>query len=135
MIKNKLHYVYYRFYRLQVSVGNDGIAVFSSIAMMSFILMLNLFFIIGAIYAFTGAKILSGNPVAIGLGIYGSILTILYILFIYNGRYKAIIKENMGESTEKVKKGNIAVCLYLLISILLLAVGFYLMIQKNLRFL
>lgn len=129
-MRERLDNIYYRFYRFQVSVGNSGVAVTFSLIFLSFLLLINLFSIFFILHGFLEIKMPFHNAID-GLITVGVIILINYFLFIYRERYKAIIKNHKNESTKNVRNGNIKVIAYIVLSFIMIIVGFYLMIMRN----
>lgn len=130
-MKHKLEYLYYRAYRSQVSLGNGMIARYTAVMLLSFLIGLNFYSILFMAYGIFGVTLLlEGGGIAGGL-IMLSLMIVGYLLLINGKRYKSIIDKYKGESETSVKKGNRNVLLYMLFSVLLLLLGFYLMIRRN----
>jgi hypothetical protein len=132
-MREKLDYVYYRFYRFQISVGNGIAAVPISLLFFSMSLMFNFFSMGCLFYGFGGVNIPSGDilPWVISFLSFGIIIN--YLLFIKNKRYERVIKNYENETSVSVKKGNLWVILYFLTTFIFLGVGFYSMILRNSR--
>ncbi len=130
-MRDRLDYIYYRFYRFQVSVGNGSIAIMFSFLFLSFLLMINFFAFAYILYAFFGIKMPLQNATIGGLTVIGIICVVNYFLFIYRNRYQKIIKRYKGEKSATVRKGNIAVVIYMVFSFIMIATSFYLMIMRN----
>jgi uncharacterized membrane protein len=130
-MRQKLDYIYYRFYRFQVSVGNGQVAVAFSLLFFSFLLMVNVQSVMGFLYAFAGIKVPYDNPGIIGLTIIGLITFINMILFIYRQRYKSIIKRYKDESKDAVRTGNIYIIVYMILTFVMFFVGLILMMERN----
>ncbi|NQX37353.1 hypothetical protein SAMN05421820_103672 [Pedobacter steynii] len=130
-MRDRLDYIYYRLYRFQISVGNGSIAIMFSFLFLSFLVMINFFAFTYILYALFGIKILLLNGGTFGFIVVGMIPVINYFLFIYGKRYQEIIKRYKKEKPEAVKKGNIAVVIYMVFSFVMIGMGFYLMIMRN----
>lgn len=101
-MRNKLDFLYYRFYRFQVSVGNGNVAIAFSLLFMSFLVMINFFTIISILCIIVNFDVSFFNPVYVGLSSIFFIVGINYSLFIKNKRYKLIIKTHKNESKNDV---------------------------------
>ena len=130
-MRNKLDYIYYRFYRFQVAVGNGNVAFTFSFIFLSFLVMLNFFAFTFILYAFLDIRLPFKNPVIGGLTVLGVIFLINFFLFIYGKRYLAIINRYKNEPLNTVKKGNFAVISYMIFSFGVIGLSFYLMIMRN----
>lgn len=130
-MRDKLDSIFYRVYRFQVSVGNQAIAVFFSMLFISFLLTVNTVSVLNFLYAFKGIRYVDGNSVQLGLGTLGTLMFLNYCLFVYKGRYKKIIKRIRNEDGMEVVKGNLAVVLYAVSTIIILGLSFYMMILRN----
>ncbi|MBS7563795.1 hypothetical protein KHS38_05215 [Mucilaginibacter sp. Bleaf8] len=130
-MRKKIDYIYYKFYKFQVSVGNGSIALTFSFIFLSFLMMINFFTGAFILYAVSGIKLPFGNPVASGLIIISGIALINYFLFIHKNRYKKILKRHEGKNGSKIKSGNKTVLIYMILSFMMLGVGFWLMIMRN----
>ena len=126
-MRGKLDYIYYRLYRFQISVGNYDIAVFSSVLFLCFLILINFYSVLILLGVFAGIKlpIKNLNLTIVGLSIFLGILLILYFLFIFKKRYKQIIKKYQNEDKSAVKKGNISVTIFFIITILVIWLAFY----------
>ena len=132
-MRKRLDYIYYRFYRFQVSVGNGIIAVPMSLLFLS--LTLNFFSVISALYAFFGINVLSYHLKFGGVIVIGIIITTNYFLFAYGKRYKAIIERYENEGKLNVKNGNLYVVVYVVFTLILFGFGLYFMMLRNSGFL
>lgn len=93
--------------------------------------MLNFLTVGFVLYAFFGVKLQFGNPFIEGPLIIGIVTIINYFLFVHKKKYKAIIKTYKNETKNEIKKGNIMVSIYILLSFIMIGVGFWLMIMRN----
>lgn len=91
-----LEYLYYKFYRFQVWVGNDDIAVFTAALMIAFISVLYYFAIFFMKIIFIPDILLIPDSLFILFSIIILIgfLVILYVKFFYKNRYKKVIEDN-----------------------------------------
>lgn len=130
-MRDKLDYIYYRFYRFQVSVGNGIVAVPFAVLFLAFLIMLNFFSVVFFLYGLAGIKAPWHDAVITGVTVFFSVLTANCLLFIYDKRYKYIIKFYENEPKHNVRKGNIGIIIYMIISLALIGMGFYSMILRN----
>ena len=130
-MRNILDNIYYRIYCFQVSVGNSLVAVDYSLLLLLFLCVINVFSGINFIYAFTGLKILKDNPIIIGLSIFIFCFLLIFFLFIYQNRYKEIIKKNKRKRKLIFKENNLKVIMFMVATLILLGLSFYLMILRN----
>jgi uncharacterized membrane protein len=130
-MKEKLDYIYYRFYRFQVSVGNGAIAGPFTVMFLCFLLTVNFFSLANLLYGITGIAVQFENEIILGLIIPCIFGVAGYFLFIQGKRYKQIVKKYEKELKQQRKKGNLLVIGYFVLSILFLGFSFYLMIQRN----
>ncbi|MBC7508371.1 MAG: hypothetical protein H7320_06425 [Ferruginibacter sp.] len=127
-------YLYCRFYQLMCYVGNGDIAELAAIMFMTFIFTIHIvtiwMFIISVLHI-AGVMKVSVIFVIIQMA---SFLTFLYYTLVYNGK-SDIILENFKEETKSEKaKGRFILIAYIVISIILLYVSFYLKMMQNRRF-
>lgn len=90
-----LNYLYYRYYKFQVKVGNRDIAPFSAMLIIAFTMMLyyfSLFFIIIVIIPKDVLSRYAGYMISFSIPLFLFIMISLYNSFIYKSRYKKIIK-------------------------------------------
>jgi len=130
-MRNKLDYIYYRFYRFQVSVGNSFVAVPFALLFLTYLLILNFFSIVFFLYGLAGIKAPWHDAVITGSTCFLLVAAANYLLFIYKKRYRSIIKLYQNEPKHSVKRGNIAVVIYIIVSLALIGMGLYLMILRN----
>ncbi len=130
-MRKKLDYIYYRFYRFQVSVGNGNNATFASLMFMTFLFMVNCFSVSFILYGIFGIKLPLNNAISNGLTVVSLIFIFNYFIFIHNKRYKSIISLYNSETKDQIKKGNATIIIYLVLSFILMGIGFYLMILRN----
>lgn len=123
-----LEYLYYKFYRFQVWMGNDDIAVFTAALMIAFISVLyyfavffmkiifipDIFLIPDSLFMFFSIIILIG------------FLVILYMKFFYKNRYKKVIEDNRLKESN-----NLLAILFPLIAFILLVSGMFIKMLQN----
>lgn len=126
-----LEYLFYRYYRFQVRIGNADIATFSSMLIIAFTVMLYIFdfFIILSVLFPQLSPNLSWKFSFILLF---SIIALLYFLLIHKWKYKQIIKSKEKEYVGKGKRSFVAI-LFPLIGFLLFNLGCMLKILQNQR--
>jgi len=132
-MRQKLDYIYFRFYRFQVAVGNATVAVPFAYLFIVFLLVLNLLSITSTLYGLFGIKLLADNGLEKAFSIAFLLFVLSFFLFIYRGRYKKIIATYKMETKQASRKGNLFVCLYVVLTFLMMGIGFYLMILRNNR--
>lgn len=127
-----LRYSFYRFYQFMNSVGNGDVAEYYAFILMSVLISLNAFAFISIVYIVSGIKIDigQGSKLFIGLLFFG-LLILFYFLFIRKSKHLEIVKEYGQETTKKKIIGNAIIVGYILMSVGLLMLCFYLMIQRN----
>lgn len=127
-----LRYIFYRFYQFMNSVGNGDVAEYYALILMSLLIYSNIISIISGIYIVSGIKIDigQGSKIVTGLLFFG-LLILFYFLFLRKSKHLEIVNEYGQETTKKRIIGNAFIIAYILISIGLLMICFYLMIQKN----
>jgi hypothetical protein len=127
-----LKYSFYRIYQLFINTRNADVAEYFAIILLSVLVGLNTFALFSIVYIITGKSVdISHAPKFFsGLLFFGLLIT-FYLLLVRGEKYKKIIKEYEHESSRKRKKGNALTICYILISIGLLMLCMFLMIQKN----
>lgn len=126
---NFLTYLYYKYYRFQVRVGNGDIALFTSILFMMFITMLYYWGIQLLIFViFPNTKSWDLSYIKLGTVFLPCYLFLWCCLFVWRKkRYKKII-----EYYEKVSpKSSWGAILFPIIGFLVLCIGFVLIILRN----
>ena len=115
-----LHNLYFRAYRLMVSVGNGDIAEFASVMLLSMFFFINIISLNALLYSFglnidfwanTKFKLIAIMELSISIAV-------LYFLLVYNGKSDNIIKVFEDESKSNKRSGNIQFVLYLIGSFL-----------------
>ena len=130
-MREKLDYIYYRFYRFQIAVGNATVAVPFAFLFMLFLILTNLFSISYILYGLFGLELLARNGIIKTFSISILLLFLNFFLFIYRKRYKKIIKTYQKDTKHEIRRGNLLVILYVVFTFILIGVGFYLMILRN----
>jgi len=127
-----LRYSFYRFYQFMNSVGNGDVAEYYAFILMSVLISLNAFSLISIVYIVSGIKIDigQGSKLVTGLLFFG-LLILFYFLFVRKRKHLEIVNEYGQETTKKKIIGNAFIIGYILISVGLLMLCFYLMIQRN----
>lgn len=119
---------FFRFFQLMNSVGNSDLAEYYAIILMTMILTINFIFLSALFYVLLGLKL--DAKLLAGL-LFVGFLILFYFKFIHKNRFVVIAKEYENETSKKRIIGNIFIIGYIIISIGLLMLGFYLMMQKN----
>jgi hypothetical protein len=121
-----LEYLFCKYYNFQVRVGNADVAPFSSMLIISFVLMLYYFdFFIALSVLFPKS---SPNLVwEVNAIVLLSIIIFFYFLMIHKGKYKVILKRNYAQD-----KSSLFAILFPLIAFLLFNLGFILKMLQNL---
>ncbi len=127
-----LRYSFYRFYHLVSSAGNADVAEYFAIILMSVLIGLNTFTLFSIVDFIAGGSIdISQAPKLFSVLLFLGILIFLYLSFIRKGKHIEIIKVYEHETYKKKIIGTLCTICYILISIGLLILCFYLMMQRN----
>ncbi|MEO5942747.1 MAG: hypothetical protein ABIP30_12575 [Ferruginibacter sp.] len=126
-----LHYIYYRFYQLMVSVGNWDIAEFSSTMLMSLTFLLNIYFILGLLNFLFGMKVIPEHSDLLAIFPIFIIVAILYLLVGRKRKSDFILRKYEDEPIKNKKRGRAFIILYIILSIVLLVFSWILMGDKN----
>lgn len=127
-----LRYSFYRFYQFMNSVGNGDVAEYYAFILMSVLISLNALTFISFIYIVSGIKIDIGLDSKIVTGIlFFGLLILFYFLFVRKRKYLEIVNEYGQETIKNKILGNTFIIGYILISVGILILCFYLMIQRN----
>ena len=127
-----LRYSFYRFYQLVSSAGNADVAEYFAIILMSVLIGLNTFTLLSIVYYITGVSIdISQAPKLFSVLLFLGLLIFFYISFVRKDRHIEIIKEYEHETSKKKIIGTVITISYILMSIGLLILCFYLMMQRN----
>jgi len=114
------------------SAGNEDVAEYFAIMLMSVLIGLNSFTLFSIVYVLTGIPIdISHAPKLFSVLLFFGILIMLYILLIRKNKHIEIVKEFELETSKKKTIGIVLTISYILISIGLLMVCTYLMMLRN----
>ena len=126
-----LRSLFYRLYQLMISVGNEDVAEYYAIFLMTMTIMLN-------VYTASSIAYLTGHGIDLGLHtkfkiiLICALLTIIfYFSFVYKKKYLEIAKSYEMESDKNKSTGKLAAISYIVLSIALLIFSFFLMAKKN----
>ncbi len=126
-------YLYYKLYKLFVRMnGKDDIPEYTAMLGVGTLLFFNILAILSTVnvfYPFWSFPEISRATFFIYVGV--PYILILYFAFVFNGKYKRIIKEFTKEGEEQRKKGKRNVILYMAISLLLVIASLSLIVMKN----
>ena len=120
-----LEFLYYRYYRFQVRMGNADVAPFSSILIIAFVAMLyyfDFFILLGVLFP-TVSPNLSWKFNLILLLL---LIILLYFSLVHKGKWKKVIKEQ-----EKLKKGKWLSIILPILAFILFNLGFIIKILQN----
>ncbi len=127
-----LRYSFYRFYQLMNSAGNSDVAEYFAIIVMSVLIGLNTFTIFSIVYFVTGVSVdISQAPKLLSFLLFLGLLIFFYVSFVRKDRHIEIIKEYEHETSKNKIIGTVIAISYILMSIGLLLLCFYLMMQRN----
>jgi len=123
-----LEYLYYKYYRFQVWVGNADVAVFTAALMITFISVLYYFAIFFMKIIFIPNILLIPDSLFILFSIIILIgfLVILYMKFFYKNRYKKVIEDNRLKESS-----NLLAILFPLLAFILLVSGMFVKMLQN----
>jgi len=125
-----LEFLYYRYYKFQVRVGNSDIAPFSAMLIIASTIMLYYFSVFFLIIQ-VPKDILNFDITyfaIISLGLLVLLMITLYFLLVYKSKYKKIINEY---EKNIVSKKGIVPLLFPLIGFVLLIVSMFLKVLQN----
>lgn len=124
-----LKYLFYKYYRFAIAVGNKDIAKFQGYIMLFIFLNLNIVSFLGLLSIYVSYSLSMSD-----WKIYVSIAIEFASLFFYIKPYKAerIIEKYKYESDHKRVLGNLFTFLYSFVSFILFPLSIYLMMLKNL---
>ena len=127
-----LRYLFVRAHQLMVSVGNGDVANFAAVCFLAMTLMINIAALNGIINAFSSSRSswLPHNKLAGLCFVLGSI-AILYWFLVWNDKSISVLKKYENESKRERIQGRHILVSYVVGSIVLLMVSFYLMMKKN----
>jgi len=127
-----LRYSFYRIYQLLKSAGNEDVAEYFAITLMSVLIGLNTFTLFSIVYIVTGVSVdISKAPQLISGLLFFGLLILFYILLVRKNKHLEIVKEYEQETSKKKIIGTALTISYILISIGLLMFCMYLMMQRN----
>jgi len=124
---NYLEFLYYRYYKFQVKVGNSDIAPFSAMLIIAASIMLyyfDFFFVFSIVFPEIAPKM----SIYITIAFFVSIMLCLYLLLINRDKYKRIIKQ---QEEHLVRKDGIVALLFPLIGFVLFIGSMYLKVLQN----
>lgn len=124
---NFIKFLYYKYYKFQVRVGNADIAPFSAVLIIAFTLMLYYFdflFLFIIIYP----KFHFNNGIIESLSILALLIICFYFLLYHKGKYKRIIKSMEKEYGSKKSFLHI---LFVLIAFILYNLGWIFKMLQN----
>jgi len=124
---NYLEFLYYRYYKFQVKVGNSDIAPFSAMLIIAASIMLyyfDFFFVFSIVFPEIAPKM----SIYITFALFVSIMLYLYLLLIIRDKYKRIIKQ---QEEHLVRKDGIVALLFPLIGFVLFIGSMYLKVLQN----
>jgi len=128
---NYLEFLYYRYYKFQVRVGNSDIAPFSAMLIIASTIMLYYFgvFFLAIVLIPKDIFNLDTTYFAIAsVGLLVFLMITLYFLLVYKSKYKKIIKEHEKNTVDR--KGIVPL-LFPLIGFVLLVGSMFLKILQN----
>lgn len=126
-----LEFLYYRYYKCQVRLGNSDVAPFSAMLIISFTIMLYYFSFFFLTILFIPKDFIVINTSffkSFSVILFFSFIVVLYFLLIHKGKYKQIIKAK--EKEYRGKRSFIAI-LFPLIGFLLFNLGWILKMLQN----
>ncbi len=124
-----LEYLYCKYYRFQVKVGNQDIAPFSAMFIIAFTFILYYFSMFFFLILFVPQGILSTKFfVCISIFLFLFLIILLYLLLVHKGKYKKILKKYEKELKGKKRLGAI---LFPLIAFVLFNIGWILKMLQN----
>jgi hypothetical protein len=127
-----LRYSFYRIYQLVKSAGNEDVAEYFAIMLMSVLIGLNTFTLFSIVYVVTGDSVdISKAPQLVSGLLFFGLLILFYILLVRKNKHLEIVKEYKQETSKKKIIGTALTISYILISIGLLMFCMYLMMQRN----
>lgn len=129
-MREKLDYIYYRFYQFLrwIRVNNADINAANQFA---FTIVLNVSTIPCFLYAFCGIGIWRDSFFIVLLILLVGLMLIGDLLFLYKSRYLKIIKTYQSESPAETKRGNYQVLIYFVGSLFFLALSVFLVAARN----
>lgn len=127
-----LRYSFYRFYQLMNKVGNGDVAEYSAILLMSLLAFGNIISLLLLLDIIVNIKVdISQSPKLISIMLLFGLIILFYFLLVRKDKHLEIAKEYEHETSKKKIMGYVLTISYILMSIGLLMLCFYLMMQKN----
>jgi hypothetical protein len=124
---NFIKFLYYKYYKFQLKVGNEDIAPFSAVLIIAFTLMLYYFdFLFFYIVIFPESNIYNG--ITESLTVLALLIICFYFLLYHKGKYKRIIKSMEKEYGSKKSFLHI---LFPLLAFILYNLGWILKMLQN----
>jgi succinate dehydrogenase hydrophobic anchor subunit len=126
-----LEFLFYRYYKFQVRVGNSDIAPFSAMLIIVSTIMLYYFGVFFLTIVLIPKDILNFDTTYFAIASVGLLIFLmitLYLLLIHKSKYKKIIKEHEKNT---VSKKGIAPLLFFLIGFVLLLGSMFLKVLQN----
>lgn len=131
-----LDYIFYRFYRFQLTVGNDTTTVGSTIIglagsltfnMAAMFNILNYFINLGQYYPNYFAYFTYFIPIFL-VSIF---FVLLFIVLSNKKRFKEILKKYNKETKKEIIRGNLYILAYLILTVVILVLSFFLIIPDG----
>lgn len=123
-----IEYLYFKYYRFQVRMGNKDVAPFSSMLIIVFSFMLYYFSIIFLSLLFIPKDVLNMKPLAyVSIILFFTLIIWFYMLLVRKGKYKEILKRNEGYKDKK----RLGAILFPLIAFLLFNLAWILKMLQN----
>lgn len=126
-----LEFLYYRYYKAQVRMGNRDVAPFSAMLIIAFTIMLYYFSFFFLTITFIPKEYLVLNTSffkTFSVVLFFSLIVVFYFLLIHKGKYKQIIK---SMEKEYGVKRNFTAILFPIIGFLLFNLGWILKMLQN----
>jgi len=114
------------------TTGNDDVAEYYATILLSILICFNIYSSISFVYILTGVKIDlgQGSKLITGLLAFG-LMVLFYFLLVFKNKYLEIANEYKHETSKTKNIGTALIISYIIVSIGLLMLCMYLMIQKN----
>lgn len=123
-----IEYLYFKYYRFQVRMGNKDVVPFSSMLIIVFSFMLYYFSIIFLSLLFIPKDVLNMKPLAyVSIILFFTLIIWFYMLLVRKGKYKEILKRNEGYKDKK----RLGAILFPLIAFLLFNLAWILKMLQN----
>ena len=124
-IKTFFDYLFCKYYWFQIRVGNGDIAKYTPLLIIAGVLNLYLLFFFMLNNIFFDIKLPQIPKIIYFIGFFG-VLSLLYMLLVYNTKYKRIINDDKNK-----RKSNVLAILFPLIGFLLFNIGWILKMLQN----